>query len=802
MRVQSAVLGALVAAVSLLVPGCSVDERGSTLVRGAPTAVTPAAGHPRLFVRETDLPRLRSWAAPDNPVYAQGLARLAATAKTTMDEGTVPAKDTGLVEYDAHPTELYAELFAFMSLIEPDEAARADYGRRARDLLMYVIDKALPGVGAEGQPFRDPRFATYNRSRWQGEAFGLTVDWAYPYFSAEDRAKIRTVFLRWSQEQFTAYPATAAGGGASDFTRAGPTPDPALLADPRKLRWSTNNYFTAHPRNMALMALSLDEADDPGGELRGYLRDALGLWHYQTDRALRTDAAGGLSPEGTEYTQSSVAYMIQLLAALHTAGADDTARFGPQVAMADNPFFAQFLPAMLHSISPLPAPAPPDVNVGSPVYLPAAYGDISNYFAPELTTALVPLALYAADRGDRATVDAVRWYITNASPGGAADLTDRVGNTDQFFASILYFLALDPKAPPAADPRPAMPLSHTAPGLHRYFARTCWCPEARWFNYSLTWKTIDHQGSDGNDFGFYRKGEWLTKLRNGYDTPWYTDYNNTLTIENVPPGPEFDERYVDIARRGAQEPLVSEADPTVLAQGQGEGWFYALGDATPLYNWTRDNRNDVLHASRSIVWLQPDHIVIYDRAETRTPGRFKRFWLQMPAPAEVAGQVATVRTPGGQQVITTTLEPAGAKITSTPYEPAIGNPAIGEPMRDRLEVEAPGGPAGARFLHVVQGADGGAAADPAVALTSTAGRPYTGAAVAGTAVLFPVDIGAAVDTTTVTVPAGVRRTLVTGLVPGGAYQVTSEPSGNGAQIIVTQGGPTAADAAGVLVVGG
>src|SRR6185312_9016272 len=173
----------------------------------------------------------------------------------------------------------------------------------------------------------------------------------------------------------------------------------------------------------------------------------------------------------------------------------------------------------------------------------------------------------------------------------------------------------------------------------------CWCPEASWFTYALTWKTIDHQGSDANEFELYRKGEWLTKKHSGYDTPWYTDYHNTLTIENDPPATPLDEPFSDIAARGSQVPILSATDPTLLAQGQGEGWFYALGDATPLYNWDDYERDDVRHASRSVVWLQPDHVIVYDRAETATPNRFKRFWLNVPAQAEVAGPLATVRTP-------------------------------------------------------------------------------------------------------------------------------------------------------------
>jgi integrase len=66
------------------------------------------------------------------------------------------------------------------------------------------------------------------------------------------------------------------------------------------------------------------------------------------------------------------------------------------------------------------------------------------------------LAAYARTRNDQATLDAIGWHVTNVSPGGAAGLLDRVSSTDQFLTAILYFLTLDPNAPPAADPRSAL----------------------------------------------------------------------------------------------------------------------------------------------------------------------------------------------------------------------------------------------------------------------------------------------------------------------------------------------------------
>ena len=50
-----------------------------------------------------------------------------------------------------------------------------------------------------------------------------------------------------------------------------------------------------------------------------------------------------------------------------------------------------------------------------------------------------------------------------------------------------------------------------------------------------------------------------------------------------------------------------------------------------LYNSSFNKATDVQHASRSIVWLKPDYVIIYDRATTATAGRFKHFYLQLPS---------------------------------------------------------------------------------------------------------------------------------------------------------------------------
>ncbi|HYF27375.1 MAG TPA: hypothetical protein VD931_16645, partial [Baekduia sp.] len=717
-------------------------------------AARTAAGHPRLLVRRSDLPRLRRWASGANPLWAKGLRVLAAEAKADMDAGRVPGGDRGSDAYDEHTTEAYAQLFAFLSLVEPRAGARADYGRRARSLLMAVLREAARGRGEQDERWRDPDFSTGDRSRWHGEAFPLTVDWAYPYFSGADKRVIRKVFLRWSREQFDGYPMTSVQGGRRPLPGGRPR-DPGLIADRRRVRWSLNNYAIAHARNLGLMSLALDARDDPGGRLRRHLRDVTGQWLFVTDHALRTDARGGLSPEGFNYGPDALGRLAQLHTALRTAG-----RGGE--AFAANPFWRDALPAFLHSLPQRPTRPTGDSAWLGQVWLPAWYGDALHPYVEDPIPLFGPLALDAAARGDTRTVEAIRWIQTHVPPGGAPQLLERVGNTDQFFGAILYFLLFDPAAAPPADPRPQLPLHHVAEGLNRTLARTCWCSEGRLFAHKLSWNALDHQIGDGNDIALARNGEWLTRQRTQYASG-YSDYTNTLAVANDPPehNDEGDPRRL-MHERGLQWELDPAGDPAVPARSFGDGYVAITGDATNLYNSDYEDVHDARHVSRSVVWLQPDHVVAYDRATTGKEGRFKRFWLQLPSAARIDGRRATARTAGGQQLAVTSLLPERAALTTAPNE-TEGEPTEGDPMRHRLRIEDPSAPRDVRFLTVLQGADGDATPDAVTRLRSRSGTPYDGAVVAGQAVLFPVQLGGRVEEVAVEVPAdGLRRVLVTG----------------------------------------
>ena len=51
-------------------------------------------------------------------MFADGIAAQAAEGKRMMDAGEVPGSDSRSDTYVEYPTESYAELFAFMSLVD------------------------------------------------------------------------------------------------------------------------------------------------------------------------------------------------------------------------------------------------------------------------------------------------------------------------------------------------------------------------------------------------------------------------------------------------------------------------------------------------------------------------------------------------------------------------------------------------------------------------------------------------------------------------------------------------------------
>jgi hypothetical protein len=839
-----------VLAALLLLAGCSREPPAppatppsQPVPAPAAPAPEPATGHPRLWLTAADLPRLRGLATARNPLWARGIEPALQQAIATYDRDFFPGgqpnptwPDPGITGWVLKCTEAYAEFFAFLSLVDPDPAARAAHAARARRLLMHVITEAAKGVDLDRQapaPFRGAAFATFNRANYWDEAFGLTVDWIYPSLDAADKALIRKVFLRWSAENVR-----AATSGEEHPQPVGVLNDPRLLKDPHRLRWAANNYYAGHMRHLTMMGLALDEADDPpvdpaaprgklGNSLRSYLDDVVGAWLYQ-QYALYEEpavaaaalgvpatglgaASGGLCPEGFLYGVST-GWVHQALLALYTAGYRDPARLGPQIGLIESAYWDRFTDAFLHALTPTPVRHPHN----GMVYPMANFGEtIRLWMTPDHGVGFASIAVHAAQSGRAERLGKARWILREALEGGPEAAEKRVsaiwGNS-RASQAILNFLAFDPDAAPPADPRPALPREFFDKALGRLVARTDWTPGATMFDYKCSWSAISHQYSDCNELELYRKGEWLTRERSGYTGDLIgplPDYHNTLSIQNTASsgaprlgGLQWFEET--LWARGGQWALGSSAGDPAVRAAFAPGWVFAEGDATNLYNRTNGGRGDqavdVVHASRAVAWLKPDRVVVYDRATTRTDGRFKRFNLTFVTEPAIDGKRATVTTPRGQKLFLETLLPDAATLTTSRAE-EFNAVAEGETARFRLVVEDPRSPREVRFLHVLEGADAGATPTAARLVRSSAGTPFTGAAVGALAVLFPVDPAAPFAPVTYAVPAAVEGQLVTGLTPGAGYEVTLRARGAVLEVTIAPGAAQRADQAGVLALG-
>lgn len=875
-----------------------------------PAWAEPVKTHPRLLLRASDIPELRSRMKPSNPVWV-AFESLVQTAFDDWRTDKVPELDggthTGLSKYKS---EQYAMVFAFMSLIETDRAKKQTYIDAARDCLMNVMDKAALGPGTPDEngrypPFRHPSWIMADRS-FGAEAFALAVDWlqAHPgALSAADVGKIRKSFLWWGQKANEAYyyspwnPHRLVNDPV--LLRLAP-PAPQDVIDKRAaVRDALNNHYANRLKMMILMPLALDPADDvpiapgddaPPGALTGYtvgaspdewvykdigyLRLGTGGWLFQTDYGLRHDGAGGGSQEGVQYMTNGLGPTVLTLLMLHTAGQDDPDQWGPQVVMGGHPFWEKALDAFLHHLPPATRVLK-DQEWRGPQFELAWFGDGEQYGqSDQFIRILAPLALYDYYREGTAAprTQAVRYIQTHLAPGGADKLADRISSTysDQRLQDgIAYFLLFDPAAPQPADPRVRLGKSefqsfNETGTMGALFSRTGNGPAEGYFDYRLGWNLIDHQHGDGNSFEVWRGGVWLTKRWIGYGAiAGNSDYSNAMAIENDPlPATVTFYHHQSANRHGSQYGYGQAADPTLLAKSLARNFLYVSGDAAPLYNFRNraQNVDDVLDASRDIVWLKPDFVVVYDRATTGSAGRFKRFSLAMPAVPQTSANtthqtVSDTHSVGGvptsfpkAEFYTTTLLPAGASlafeqkrqmtntcqlpggeqvdcdlsearqcleldpVTVTCVCPAGGcrtctcgdQTANGEPMNARLVVSAPGDPADARFLHVLQGSDVGAALVRATLVESTGGTPYQGAVVDRTAVLFPVDVQAPFVGLDYTVPATTASHLVTGLAAAATYYVSQQTGGDNVSIGIQTspgGTPVTTDGGGVLIVG-
>jgi hypothetical protein len=817
----------------------------------------PVTTHPRLWITQNDIARLRSWAVGTNAVFQNLLTVLnkSITAYNTkfypggVLNATYP--DFGDIQgYGGEISEQHALVFALFARIDPDPNARILHAQRARNLIVYALNEVTKGHLA-GAPFRDPIFALFNRANATSEAWPLAVDWIYdltladgtPILSASDKLIIRNAFLIWANDCLNAYIC-----GGDHPAPLGVVNSTSLLPGGNAHRVAANNYYSGHARLITLMSLCMDPADDPavnpsmpapilGNTLRSYIPNATGAWLYQqyamfgdpqnviADLGLAANAkvglgAGGLSPEGGLYGHS-YSYIAGEMLALQTAGFGDPTISGPQSKLINAPMWGRFLTGFMHTMVPA-AQVYPGMAYMGPVYKIANYGDVLRiWVTPDFMQvfALLNLLDQKLNNSDNSLapnsrLDATRWLAINAIEGGAAGLAQRIQNPWSYGVqnALRYFLLLDPAAAAPADPRPAQPLYFFDPSQGRVLARNAWSPSASMFTFRSSWESLNHQDCDAGQIELFRKGEFLTKELSNYDNNGNGQasmWHNTLTLQNwcsagTPQLNYFEAPYWPTGSQWNNG--MNGGDPSSKSSA-GPGYVFVETDMTQLYNrplvWTpSQSATDVQHASRSARWLSPDHIVVYDRATTLHSGLFKRFNLNFAVPPAIdaVNSTAVATMPSGQKLNVKSLRPTGATLTYVPEGGTLTNIGQLETMTGRLVVEDPSKPANVRFLHVLQGTDVGVTADTATLVQSFSGTPYEGALFANHVVMFPVNFGNSLIGTSYSVPVTANDNYVTGLAPGAGFSVIVQAGAAGfVNVTLAPGGTdVVADAAGVV----
>ena len=843
----AAVANANAATTTLTMPGAAASVTAN--YQAAATIPFPVTSHPRLWITPADLPRLQGWANPSNPVYATGMMPLLNQCVNLYQTQFFPGgvananyPDPGDTQgYQGWLTEDVGFILAFNSLIDPVPANRIKYAQYARNLLMYAMNQAALGVQS-GAPFRDPLFPVYNRANESGAQWPLIVDWIYSakdgqgnaILTAADKATIRSVFLIWANECINAY------------TTGGDHPSPIGAENSFSLigngtaayRMASNNYYLGHARILTMMGLSFDPSDDPtiditkspavtGNSLRSYIMNGIGAWLYQVyammgdPQTVKADyglpgngsnfglASGGLPPEGMLYGHS-YGFLLGQLLAIQTAGFNDTTISGPQVKLINAPVWDRFVTGFISSLTPTATVPASEVWLG-PVYQMASYGDLLRlYITPDFMQPFALLALLEQQQGQATHLNAARWFATSAVPNS---VTYNVSQpwTWGVAQSVLYYMLLDPTAGPSSDPRPTFPLNYLDPAAGRVLARTDWTSNATWFDYRASWESINHQDGDGGQFEFFRKGEWLTKEMSNYDNNavgMTTYYHNGLALQNWSANGTPNLNWFESGEwaNGSNWILGLNAGDPVTVASNGTGYSYASSDLTNLYNrpniWApATGATDITQATRSIIWLNADYIVVYDRATSIHSGLFKTFNLSLANTPVINGNVATETMADGQKLFVQSLLPQNGTLSAA-YAAGNLNPHSElDPMQYVLTVQDKTLPTDTRFLHVLQGADSSATMAQATYVTSASGTAFDGAVFSNNAVFFPTNAKAAIATTTFIVPANVHTFVIAGLGANTNYGLAAVAGPNGTTVTLTVGGAgSTSDKAGLLKV--
>jgi len=212
--------------------------------------------------------------------------------------------------------------------------------------------------------------------------------------------------------------------------------------------------------------------------------------------------------------------------------------------------------------------------------------------------------------------------------------------TEQFMYAYDFLLASD--VPPTS--LSSLGTAYYASGTGQFYARSGWDTHATWINMNAGPYTESHAHQDQGALMIYKDG--------------YLAYDPVIDSHSGLPQDVDEHGTLRVVKNGKAVAQQMGNASTLLALHAGTGYVHIAADLTALEG------SAATKLQREVVYLQPDTVVIYDRATT--PAANQQVWsLAFPASPAISGATTTV-TASGHTLAIQRLGPTTA--TPTVYD--------------------------------------------------------------------------------------------------------------------------------------
>jgi hypothetical protein len=192
-------------------------------------------------------------------------------------------------------------------------------------------------------------------------------------------------------------------------------------------------------------------------------------------------------------------------------------------------------------------------------------------------------------------------------------------------------------------------------------------------------------------------------------------------------------------------------------------------------NFPYNSYNDVLSASRSLIYLRgTNQVVYYDRADVGHAASTQKLDLITTGPITLAGQSASWLTrSGNQKAYYTSLLPAGATVADAGLPcPSCTSDQVEDWEPDStIEVTPSGTPTSTRFLSVLEWGSSSLTKTSTSLVQSSSGTNFDGALVGSSLVMFKKNWSDSLSTVTFAA-SGATTIYLSDLTPNTTYTIT------------------------------